>query len=174
MALLEERPLSQITVRDIVDRCGINRNTFYYHYQGIPELIAEIVNDGAEAIIKSYPALESLEDCLEAIVKTAMVRKRAILHIYNSASRHIYEQYLWSTCGHVVDVYLDTVLNGRQLPGGDRELIRRYYTCVAYGCISHWLASGMRDEVLPDLRRITELRQGTLEEMITRSLAGNK
>ena len=45
--LLDERPLTQITVKDIVTACGINRNTFYYHYQGIPELIAEIVNDDA-------------------------------------------------------------------------------------------------------------------------------
>ena len=94
--LLDQRPLAQITVKDIVAACGINRNTFYYHYQGIPELIEEIVNDDAEAIIKSYPALESLEDCLETIVRRAMDKKRAILHIYNSASRDVYEQYLWS------------------------------------------------------------------------------
>ena len=30
--LLDERPLSKITVKDIVDACGINRNTFYYHF----------------------------------------------------------------------------------------------------------------------------------------------
>ena len=28
LALLEERTLNRITVRDITDRCGINRNTF--------------------------------------------------------------------------------------------------------------------------------------------------
>ena len=26
--LLNERPISQITIRDIVDDCGVNRNTF--------------------------------------------------------------------------------------------------------------------------------------------------
>ena len=29
-SLLEERPLNDITVKDIVERCGINRNSFYY------------------------------------------------------------------------------------------------------------------------------------------------
>ena len=37
--LLEERPLSRITVKDIAATCGINRNTFYYHYQDIPMLL---------------------------------------------------------------------------------------------------------------------------------------
>ena len=168
--LLDQRPLAQITVKDIASECGINRNTFYYHYQGIPELIAEIVNDDADAVIKSYPTLESLEDCLETVIRSAMDKKRAIFHIYNSASRDVYERYLWSTCGHVVGAYLDTVLNGRQLPANDRDLIRRYYTCIAFGCISYWLDSNMRDEVLEDIHRITELRRGSMEEMIARSL----
>ena len=39
MKLLDERPLSHISVKDIVEECGINRNTFYYHYQDIPALL---------------------------------------------------------------------------------------------------------------------------------------
>ena len=37
--LLEEKPYRRITVRDIVERCGVNRNTFYRHYQDIPSLL---------------------------------------------------------------------------------------------------------------------------------------
>lgn len=172
--LLNERPLSQITVKDIVSACGINRNTFYYHYQGIPELIEEIVNDEAEAIIQSHPSLETLEDCVNAIVRTALDKRRAILHIYNSASRDVYEQYLWDVCGHVIYVHLSTVLNGRQLPEDDWEILCRYYACVAFGCVSWWLASGMKDDVLPDLHRVVELQKDPLKQMITRSLSGIK
>ena len=33
--LMNEKPLSKITVKDIVERCGVNRNTFYYQgYSG--------------------------------------------------------------------------------------------------------------------------------------------
>ena len=31
LKLLNERPLNKITVKDIVEDCGINRNSFYYH-----------------------------------------------------------------------------------------------------------------------------------------------
>ena len=30
ISLLEERPLSDITVKNIVETCGINRNSFYF------------------------------------------------------------------------------------------------------------------------------------------------
>ena len=36
--LLEEMPYNKITVKAIVDRCQLNRNTFYYHFQDIPAL----------------------------------------------------------------------------------------------------------------------------------------
>ena len=41
--LLTERPISQITVKDIVEDCGVNRNSFYYHFQDIPSLLEEII-----------------------------------------------------------------------------------------------------------------------------------
>ena len=41
--LLEEKPYNKITVKDIVDRCQINRNTFYYHFHDIPELLESII-----------------------------------------------------------------------------------------------------------------------------------
>ena len=31
LKLLNDRPLNQVTVKAIVEDCGINRNTFYYH-----------------------------------------------------------------------------------------------------------------------------------------------
>ena len=36
LELLNEKPLNQITVKMIVEQCGINRNSFYYHYQDLP------------------------------------------------------------------------------------------------------------------------------------------
>lgn len=36
--LLEEKPFNKITVQNIVERCHLNRNTFYYHFQDIPNL----------------------------------------------------------------------------------------------------------------------------------------
>ncbi|MCD7745954.1 MAG: TetR/AcrR family transcriptional regulator [Lachnospiraceae bacterium] len=39
MELLNERPFTKITVKDIVERCGINRNTFYYHFRDITDVM---------------------------------------------------------------------------------------------------------------------------------------
>ena len=40
--LLSTKPFDKITVRDIVEACEINRNTFYYYYSDIYDLLEEI------------------------------------------------------------------------------------------------------------------------------------
>ena len=37
--LLLKKPLNKITISDITEDCGINRMTFYYHFQDIYDLV---------------------------------------------------------------------------------------------------------------------------------------
>ena len=50
--LLNERPVNKISVKDIVEDCGINRNTFYYHFCDLPSLIEAITQEEADQIIQ--------------------------------------------------------------------------------------------------------------------------
>lgn len=68
LKLLNERPLSQIKVKDIVEDCGINRNTFYYYFHDIPSLIEDMVMEEAERIIREYPWPETIEDFFDTVI----------------------------------------------------------------------------------------------------------
>ena len=48
--LLQEKPLEKITVTDVVNRAGINRGTFYAHYQDIPDVIDRLIQKTFNAI----------------------------------------------------------------------------------------------------------------------------
>ena len=89
--LLDQRPLSRITVKDITDDCGINRNSFYYHYRDIPSLIQETLAEELSRIIREYPSIDSIEQCITLAAGFAAQNRRAILHIYNSVNRDIFE-----------------------------------------------------------------------------------
>ena len=82
--ILTDRPLSQITVKDIVEKLGINRNTFYYHFKDIPDLIEELVIEETNRIITKYPTVDSVEMAFNAAIDFAEKNRRAINHIYNS------------------------------------------------------------------------------------------
>ncbi len=166
--LLNEKPLNQITIRNIVDDCGVNRNTFYYYYQDLPQLIESIVNEDADRIIQEYPTLNSMEECLDAAVSFSLKNKIAVLHIFKSVNRNIYEQYLWRVCDHVCNTYLNTILADREISESDHQVIICYLKCLSFGSIMDWLERGMKDNVQILIHRICELKKGHLEEMIDR------
>ena len=45
ISLLNERPLHKISVKSIADQVGISRNTFYYHFKSVPDLLEQTMND---------------------------------------------------------------------------------------------------------------------------------
>ena len=169
--LLNERPLNQITVKDIVLDCGINRNTFYYHFPDIPTLAQEVITQEADEIIKKYPTIDSVEQCLSVAIEFAMNNKRAVLHLYNSANRDLFEQYLMDVCDHVVTAYVSTVLNGRTIHEYDKQLLIRFFKCTCFGQIVEWLNAGMKEDIRIPFHRLCELSQGMSEEFLRRSMA---
>ena len=166
--LLNMRPLSQITVKDIVEDCGINRNTFYYHYEDLPTLLKEIVTELADEVIDEYPDVDSMEQCLEVALKFALENKKAALHIFNSVNRDIFEQYLLQVCEHVLGTYINKLFGDAKISDSDKTLIIRYYKSECFGIIIEWMCSGMDDDIMQNLHRIMELRNGMAEEMIRR------
>lgn len=168
--LLSERPLSQITVKDIVEKCGISRNSFYYHFHDIPSLIEEIVIEEANRIISKYPTFDSLEMGFNAAIDFAEKNRRAILHIYKSVNRDIFEEYLWKVCDYVVSSFTKTLFADKPISEEDKEIIVNFYKAQCFGMVMDWLKSGMKYDVHQKIHRICELQKGMLEEMIRRSI----
>ena len=75
--LMNEKPLSKITVKDIVERCGVNRNTFYYHFRDIPDAVEAVVQEELNDILKNQREPESVNECMEILVNAVQKNKRA-------------------------------------------------------------------------------------------------
>lgn len=167
ITLLEERPLSDITVKDIVEKCGINRNSFYYHYRDLPALIEEIIKEEAEAIIKKYPSVSSIVECFDAMVEFSSHRKKAIMHIYRSVNREVFERNLMSVSDYFVNNYINTVLTDIPISERDKKTVITYYKSVCFGLIMEWLECGMSEDFAVEIRRIFLLKKDFAKEVAT-------
>ncbi len=168
MKLLNERPLNKITVKDIVEDCGINRNSFYYHFRDMPSLIENIIIGELDRIIKEYPSIRSAEECFLVAAGFALENKRAVLHIYESVNRDIFERYLWRICEYAVTTYFNTVFGGKKIKSEDKKIVIRFLKCECFGSIIDWLNSGMKDNIETGIHRLCELRKGVLEQITDR------
>ena len=163
--LLEEHPLSDITIKDIVEECGINRNSFYYHYHDLPDLIEEIVKEDAEGIIKKYPSVKSIVECYDALIEFASQHKRAIMHIFKSVNREMFENYLMEVSEYLVRSYIEMAVSGTSIGESSRQTLTDYYKCVCFGLVIEWLNKGMKEEYAQEFRKILVMRKDLAPEI---------
>ncbi len=167
--LLNEQPLTKISVRDIVEDCGINRNSFYYHFQDIPTLLNEIVTEQTERLIHEYPSIHSLNECFHVAFRFAQENRRAVMHIYQSVNRDIFLQNSMKLCEGVVTSYIDTAFPDAEMSERDRRAIIRFLKDQLFGMCIDWVSSGMKDDAMDDLQRVIDICRGIPDLIIQRS-----
>ena len=167
--LLEEKPYKKITVRDIVDHCHVNRNTFYYHFEGIPDLMDHYLTHWSrEVLLKT----ETAEDPLLALIPAAEAIKEhrtSVLHISDSRAWPDVLHHLELLCGQLSSRYVKAAAAGAAalnaagkpdtlpLSEEDCSALVRFYSSVLYGCILSWLKADMSYDLPSDLLRISRL-----------------
>lgn len=167
--LLNEKPLSKITVKEIVDDCGINRNSFYYHFQDIPSLVVEMLQEEADKLIQENGKNESFEECLREAIKFAMNNKQAALNLYNSGNREAYEQYVNRIVRHIVKEYLEKATEGIPVKSEDFDLMVDFYKNIFVGMIIDWMNDGMRHDIMKPASRLIYLYEGSSKRAFLRS-----
>ena len=69
--LLRTKPLNKITVQDIADECGVNRQTFYYHFQDIYDLVEWTCIEDTEKVLKENKTYETWQEGFLAVFTLA-------------------------------------------------------------------------------------------------------
>ena len=97
LKLALRKPVDRITVKEIVEDCDINRNSFYYHFEDLPDLIEKVVEERILNIEQLKVDNQSLEDYSLAVVQAMINNQELIRNIYNSKSRALFERCLLYT-----------------------------------------------------------------------------
>lgn len=77
--LLKQKPLSKITVTELINFCGVNHKTFYYHFSNIYDLIKWMLEYDIIRHIKEFNLLKDYKDVIH-IVSDYMEKNKSILH----------------------------------------------------------------------------------------------
>ena len=155
--LLNERPLNKISVKSIVDRCNVSRNTFYYHFQDIPKLLEEIIIEAANTMIRENSTMISMGKCIETAYDFAQRNKKAVYHIYHSIDRGAYEDFLMRMCDHTAHILVEEMAAGKDVSAEDRESIAYFVKCQFFGLCMDWTKGGMSDNIVEEYNRMIAL-----------------
>ena len=158
--LINDYPLNEITIDRITKACGVNRNTFYYHFNNIADLIEYVVKSIVDQLLTKYPPqIDSVEDCFIAAINFARDNKNAINHIYHSTNRAIFERHLWHVCSYSVNAYLKSAPQ-ELLPvesPEEIEILRESLKFECFGFVINWINRDMPEDVIDKAKTLANL-----------------
>lgn len=161
--LLKQKPIDKITVKDIVDDCGVNRHTFYYHFQDIYELIEWLCIDEANQVLGTHKTFETWKKGYYDLYRYLHANKAIIMNAYHSNYRNYLENYIRDLVRPYIVDFLNVQREGMSIPNERLEFIADAYT---YGIVSiamDWIANDMSERYENSMYFFLELLDGSMK-----------
>ena len=155
--LLVEKNYHEITVNDIVERCGVHRNTFYYNYRDVPQLLNEMIRHVMSDLVQNVCTYDTPEGWIEPMIEYVQSSRDAILHLYHSTEQDTLKHYLREYTNYAVWEYVRAVTSGKRMREHEMEMLTCYYSSGLRGVLFQWLDRGLIDDYVSSLRALSSL-----------------
>ncbi|MGI6722400.1 MAG: TetR/AcrR family transcriptional regulator C-terminal domain-containing protein [Anaerovoracaceae bacterium] len=165
--LLQKKQLDKITVGELTRECGISRNTFYYHYHDVYQLLDEMFKVQADEILEGLNGTEDWTRGVESAMDYLYENSVMIRHIVESIRRENLERYLYNVMGKVTLSFVEEQAKGREINDENKKLIAEFFGFAMVGWVSRWAEQGMRESPHEAVSKLSKLLQGTMAKLLT-------
>ncbi len=149
--ILKRKKLDKITVKELVDACHISRQTFYYHFQDIMDVVEWYQDQALQKSIEVSLAAPSFREAVKGLVFETFRQKEMIRQVLSSNRREEIEQLFVRS----VRTYLQEVLRKKApqitLSPADAEAILCFYSNGVVGMMLDGL-----NQKNPDIELLAE------------------
>ena len=166
--LLEKKPLEKITVKEIVENCGVNRQTFYYNFQDIYDLVEWIFRDTSEQLLATEHCAGDWKACLAVTAHYLRENEALVWNAMNGLNRVSLEKFLKAELYPIIKDVVDEKIGGRPILQEDREFIINVYVIGAIGLFFYWMDMGMESDYEMEIDKLICLLDGSIEHLLTK------
>lgn len=161
--LIEVKSVPEITIQDITSSCGLNRQTFYYHFKDIYDLIEWIFEDDLQTAVGSHKTISNWNEGYQSLFNYCLKNKNFIIYTYNSISRKQVEQFLYKVAYSFLYKVISLEAKNYRIREEDLIYITHFYKYVFVGFLCEWIDSNM--SVKPDIiiEKLNKMIQGTVK-----------
>jgi len=162
--LLEKKPFNKITVGDITELCGVNRMTFYYHFQDIYELMIWGLETHVLNVDKSCTTYEHWQEGYLKIYRFALENQIYITKIFQTVKQEHLEHHLLRIVTDMVNTVIEDRLQGRSMDREDREFTARVCADILVSTMVDWVSRGMKEAPERIVKRLGCLMSGMIDK----------
>lgn len=160
--LMAEKPLDKITVVDLVEECGVNRQTFYYHFQDIYDLVEWIFLQEAAIALGGNKTYDTWQQGFFQLFEYAKENRHLVLNTFNSVSREQLERYLYEVTYDLLIGVVEEQAQGMPVRDEDKKFIADFYKYAFVGLMLEWIRQGMKADPEQIIGRLSILISGDI------------
>lgn len=164
--LLQQKALDKITVKDITDDCGVNRQTFYYHFHDIYELVEWIFQEGAAKFMEEHDDASEWKSNILRLMELLEKKKVLICNVYRSVNRHQAEIFLQDLVRPALKEIVAAFASGMELEQDDFDFTVNFFSFAFIGILIDWVSHGMDKDYNKNIDRFFLLIEASLESAL--------
>ena len=142
--MMAVKPIDKITVNDLVETCGVSRQTFYYHFDDVYDLLEWVFEEDANANLPREVVYDNWKNDVIMWFKYLYENSTFALNVYNSNSRLYMLRYIKGRLRNCIRSFSEIVAEDRTIDRQDFEFIVEFYSHIVVGLISQWMDAGMQ------------------------------
>lgn len=136
--LMAELPLDNISVTTLTKKCHVKRQTFYYHFHDIYDLLTLVF---LNETIPEIGATVDIPTLMKCIYKYYTKNSGFINATLNSAGKDLFEEFIYNVCYQNILRYVCYIPDSRKLPLNDRKAVARFYSFAYSQSIVYYLST---------------------------------
>lgn len=146
LELMQEKPVSKITVKEVCDKAEINRGTFYKHYQDCYDLLEKIEDDGLREFEQMLASIEAAgtQAALTAILNTLRNNVQLIQALDDPVGGRRFIYRLAGCCFRYMEQWLGPT-SQTDWPEARRDASFAFLAGGSGSVIEWWLRGGMKE-----------------------------
>lgn len=142
--LLETEPFDKITISDITNDCGLSRQTFYYHFRDIFDMIRWIYNSESLNEIGGRGGYGTWQDKIRELFDYTLNNRSLILGTFNSKCRNDLVGYYMDVSIRKISDIVEMKSDG-DIAEKDKKFIASVYAYAFVGIMVDWISDGMKE-----------------------------
>lgn len=164
--LLNRKTLNKITVSDITNDCGVNRQTFYYHFHDVYELVDWIFAEEMKRYAQEGFTPDNWRDVMTRLMDNFLEDRHFIINVYNSLNRKELEKYMRVFVKPAVTDIVNEIARNYDVSAEDIDFLTSTLTASLTGIVAEWIGGGMDPSYRLRLDKFFVLLDGMIEYIL--------
>lgn len=136
---MEKKPLNKISVRNIIEDCGVNRKTFYYHFQDIYDLVRWMLEAEAIEVVRQYDLIINYEDAIRFAMDYIEKNKHVCNCAFDALGRDELKRFFYHDFIGIIGNIVEQLSEGISVSNDYKSFLVELYTEAFASFLINWI-----------------------------------